>query len=297
MKIRFLSGVFFLAVFLIPVWGFEDGDHPEVPLWPKGAPGFENRKDEKEVKDVQKSGEYKVTNVHNPSLIVFLPPREKATGTAVVLAPGGGHRELWVLHEGVNEAKWLNERGIAAFVLKYRLAREKGSPYKIAEHALQDGQRAMRLVRSRAKEWGIDPHRVGMMGFSAGGEVTALVCSQPGKGKEDAEDPVDRQSARPDFQALIYSGPQGIVRQDVTKDVPPTFIVVGDNDNAATWLTNYSLALRKAGVSSELHVYAKAPHGFGFREEKKDRPVTSWLRRFEEFLSVQGMLEHQKSGL
>jgi mannose/cellobiose epimerase-like protein (N-acyl-D-glucosamine 2-epimerase family)/acetyl esterase/lipase len=269
-------------------------DNPlEVALWPNGAPGFEKRKDEKEVKNVQKSGEYNVTNVHNPSLIVFLPSKEKATGAAVVLAPGGGHRELWVLHEGVNEAKWLNERGIAAFVLKYRLAREKDSPYKINEHALQDGQRAIRLVRSRAKEWGINPNRVGMMGFSAGGEVTALVCNNEGKGKEDAEDPVERQSARPDFQALVYSGPQGIVRQEVTRNVPPTFIVVGDNDNAVGWLTNHYLALKKAGISTELHVYANTAHGFGFRGIDEKRPVTTWLRRFEEFLGVQGMLKKE----
>jgi endo-1,4-beta-xylanase len=266
-------------------------DQPEViPLWSNGAPGFENRKDEPEVKNTRANGEYNVTSIHNPSLTVYLPPKEKATGAAVVLAPGGGHRELWVLHEGVNEARWLNEHGIAAFVLKYRLAREKGSPYKIAEHALADGQRALRLVRTRAREWGIDPHRVGMMGFSAGGEVTALVASHGDPGKPDATDPIEHESSRPDFQALIYSGPQGIIRQTPTKEVPPTFIVVGDQDNAALWLTNYYLALKKAGVSAELHVYAKVPHGFGFRGLDHHRPVTSWLDRFVEFLAVEGMI-------
>src|SRR5262245_12511071 len=98
----------------------------EIPLWEKGAPGFESRKDEKEVRDVQKSGEYKVTNVHNPTLTVILPSKDKATGAAVVIAPGGGHRELWMMHEGINPGKWLADRGIAAFVVKYRLAREKG---------------------------------------------------------------------------------------------------------------------------------------------------------------------------
>jgi endo-1,4-beta-xylanase len=264
---------------------------PVVPLWANGPPGFENRKGEKEVKNVQRSGEYNVTNVHNPSLTVFLPPREKATGAAVVIAPGGGHRELWVLHEGMNEARWLSEHGIAAFVLKYRLAREKGSPYKIAEHALQDGRRAIRLVRSRAKEWGIRPNRVGMMGFSAGGEVTALVCNHPDKGREGADDPVERQSSRPDFQALIYSGPQGIVRQTVSRDMPPTFLLVGDKDNAVTWLTSHYLALQKAGVRAELHVYANTAHGFGFRGIDARRPVTTWLQRFEDFLSAEGMLK------
>src|SRR5262245_14582849 len=266
---------------------------PEIPLWEKGAPGFESRKDDKEVHDVQKSGEYKVTNIHNPTLTVFLPPADKATGAAVVIAPGGGHRELWVMHEGINPAKWLNERGIAAFVLKYRLGREKGSPYKIEEHALQDGQRALRVVRSRAKEWNVNPNRVGIMGFSAGGEVAAMVCNASGKGKEDAADPVDRESARPDFQALVYSGPLGIRNATVTKDMPPTFVLVGDNDNAANWLVNHYLALKKAGVSTELHVYANTPHGFGYRESKKSRPVDSWLERFEEFLKAEGMLKKE----
>jgi cellobiose epimerase len=273
--------------------GVADDEHPEIPLWADGAPGFEKRKDEKEVKTTQKNGEYTISNIHNPSLTVFLPPKEKATGAAVVIAPGGGHRELWVLHEGVNEAKWLSDHGVAAFVLKYRLAREKDSPYKVAEHALQDGQRAIRLVRSRAKDWGVNPGRVGMMGFSAGGEVTALVCANSDQGKADADDPVERQSARPDFQALVYSGPQGVKGQEVTKDSPPTFIVVGDNDNAAAWLTDHYLALKKAGVSAELHVYAKAPHGFGFRGIDDGRPVTSWIQRFDDFLGVQGMLKQE----
>src|SRR5262249_25025292 len=206
------------------------------------------------------------------------PAKDKATGTAVVIAPGGGHRELWVLHEGANEAKWLHDRGIAAFVLKYRLARESGSPYKIAEHALQDGQRAIRLVRVRASEWGIDPNRVGMMGFSAGGEVTALVCNNFDVGKDGAEDPVERQSSRPDFQALIYSGPQGIRGQAVPKDMPATFIAVGDTDNFAPMLTNHYLALRGAGVSAELHVYAKTGHGFGLRERNSRRPSNAWIQ-------------------
>jgi acetyl esterase/lipase len=266
-------------------------DPPVVPLWDKGAPGFESRKDEKETRTVQKSGEYKVTNVHNPYLTVFLPPAEKATGAAVILAPGGGHRQLWVLDEGENVARWLAERGIAAFVLRYRLAREKGSPYKVGEHALQDGQRAVRLVRARAKEWGVDPTRVGMMGFSAGGEVVAWVCNNADKGKPEADDPVERESCRPAFQALIYSGPLGIRGQTVTKDMPPAFILVGDEDNFATMLAAHYQALKKAKVSAELHVYAKTPHGFGYRPGQTNRPVASWPQRFYDFLSVEGMLK------
>jgi acetyl esterase/lipase len=268
-------------------------DPPVVYLWEKGAPGFEDRKDEKEVRDrvSKETGEYRLTNVHNPYVTVFLPPKEKATGAAVVIVPGGGHRELWPKHEGENVAEWLKDRGVAAVVLRYRLAREKGSPYKIDVHALQDGQRAIRLVRGRAAEWGVDPGRVGMLGFSAGGEVVGMVCSRADPGSADAPDPVDRLSARPNFQGLVYSGPLGVRGQAVTKDTPPAFVVVGDTDGAATWLLDYVAALRKAKVTAEMHVYAKAPHGFGYRPSRITRPADRWPERFEEFLGVQEMLK------
>jgi endo-1,4-beta-xylanase len=277
MEMHMRYGILFLFALVcgLPLVARAD-DPPLVPLWEKGAPGFENLKDEKERRNVQKSGEYNITNVHNPSLTVFLPLKDKATGAAVVICPGGGHRELWVLHEGEYLAKWLNDRGVAAFVLHYRLAREKGSKYQIAEHALQDGQRAVRLVRSRAKEWNINPSRVGMMGFSAGGEVVAMVCAASPVTSAAGDDPVDRESSRPDFQALIYSGPIGIRDQPISKETPPTFILVGDEDNAAKWLVEHYQALKKAGVSCELHVYAKTPHGFGYRPTRTNRPVDSW---------------------
>jgi acetyl esterase/lipase len=293
-EVQMRDSVLSLVILSGGLFSIARADDPQVvPLWEKGAPGFEDRKDEKEKREVQKSGEYKVTNVHNPYLTVFLPPKDQATGAAVILAPGGGHRELWVLHEGENVAKWLAEHGVAAFVLRYRLAREKDSKYKIAEHALQDGQRAARLVRSRAKEWSVNPSRVGMMGFSAGGEVVALVCRNPDLGKKEADDPVERESCRLDFQALVYSGPLGIARQTITKETPPTFILVGDEDNAGTWLIEHYQALKKAKVSCELHVYAKTPHGFGFRPNKTSRPVDSWPQRFLEFLGAEGMLKKE----
>jgi endo-1,4-beta-xylanase len=270
-------------------------DQPQVvPLWTQGAPGFEDRKDTKETRDRESkdTGEYRTTNIHNPYVTVFLPPADKATGAAVVVVPGGGHRELWVNHEGENVAQWLSEKGIAAVVLRYRLAREKGSPYKIDVHALQDGQRALRLVRSKAKEWNIDPNRVGMMGFSAGGEVVAMVCRKAEKGLEKAEDPIDRESAVPSFQALVYSGPLGIRGETITKEnTPPTWILVGENDGAANWLIQHYQDARKAGVSAELHVYAKTGHGFGLRPTKATgKAVESWPQRFVEFLDTEGML-------
>jgi endo-1,4-beta-xylanase len=263
----------------------------EIPLWEKGAPGFESRKDEKEVRDVRPNGEYRVTNVHNPTVTVILPSKEKANGAAVVILPGGGHRELWMMHEGINPGKWLADHGIAAFVVKYRLAREKDSPYKIETHSVQDGQRAIRWVRERASELNVDPNRVGIMGFSAGGETAAMVCNAPDGKPADGADAVDRQSAKPNFVGLVYAGPLGIRDAKVTKEYPPTFILVGDNDGAGNWLVNHYLALKKAGVSTELHVYAKTPHGFGVRESKTHRPVDSWLERFAEFLTAEGMLK------
>ena len=166
---------------------------PEVPLWPGGAPGFESRKDEPiQAKD------YWVKNIHNPSITVFLPPKEKATGASMVVCPGGGHRELVFKAEGVEAATYLNSIGVAAFVLKYRLGREPNSPYMpLEKFAGEDGRRAIRLVRSRAEEWGLDPARVGLMGFSAGGEVASMVTFGETAGKSDAPDPIDRLSSPP----------------------------------------------------------------------------------------------------
>ena len=178
-------------------------DEPaEILLWPNGAPGSEGRT-EKEVVEKSAGGERKVWSIHHPSLTPFLPPKEKATGAAVIIAPGGAHRFLCVDHEGYNVALWLRERGIAAFVLKNRLAKETNSTYRIEVEALADMQRAIRLVRSRATEWGILPQRVGVMGFSAGGELASLASLRFDKGKETGTDLVDKQGCKPDFQALI----------------------------------------------------------------------------------------------
>jgi acetyl esterase/lipase len=282
---RSLAAVLFLSVPLVAA------EPMEIPLWEKGAPGFESRKDEKEARDVRPNGEFRVTNVHKPTLTVILPPKDKATGAAVVIAPGGGHRELWMMHEGINPGQWLADHGVAAFVVKYRLAREKDSPYKIEVHSVQDAQRAIRIVRSKASEWNVDPNRVGVMGFSAGGETAAMVATATSDLPPAGSDAIDKLSAKPNFVALVYAGPLGIRDAKVTKDYPPTFILVGDNDGAGNWLVNHYLALKKAGVSSELHVYAKTPHGFGVRASKAHRPVDAWLERFEEFLAAEGMLK------
>jgi len=169
-----------------------------------------------------------ITNVHNPSILPYLPAKEKATGVGVIVLPGGGHRNLAISHEGYNVGEWLADRGIAAFVVKYRLAREPGSTYKIEVEALADTQRAIRLVRNRAKEWNVNPDALGVMGFSAGGELAYMACVRMDGGIENSSDAIDRESAKPNFQALIYPGTSGKIVP--TKDSPPVFLACGNLD-------------------------------------------------------------------
>src|SRR6266478_3858823 len=204
-----------LLICLIPAFAFSQQPPQEIPLWPNGAPGFESRRNEPVV-----AKDYWIANIHNPTLTVYLPPKEKATGAAVVICPGGGHRLLVFNAEGDEPARFLASLGVVAFALKYRLGREEGSPYSIEKNAREDGQRAMRLVRSRAKEWNIDPERIGLMGFSAGGEVVSMVAFSPGQGDPSAPDPIDHVSSRPDFQIMIYPGHLGIPNV-IPADAPP----------------------------------------------------------------------------
>jgi endo-1,4-beta-xylanase len=258
-----------------------------IPLWHWGAPGSEE-KAAPEVLIDRKDGIRRIAGIHNPSITPHLPSRETATGAAVIILPGGGHRYLSIDNEGHAAARWLAERGIAAFVLKYRLAREEGSTYTVEGHAVQDTQRAMRLVRSRAKDFSIDPNRTGLLGFSAGGQLVMHAVLRAGPGIPEASDPVERESSRPAFQVLIYSG-GGPVDAVVPKDTPPAFIVVAFDDrtptaNALAWFQS----LRAADINAELHVYSKGGHGFGMRQ--RPLAITSWPQRFREWLIDQGFL-------
>lgn len=267
------------------------GQGQTLLVWPDGAPGSEGRAGQ-EVVRLSERGEHIVSSVHAPSLTAYLPTREEATGAAVVVIPGGGHAELWMDHEGYRVAQVLAEHGIAAFVLKYRLAREKGSMYTVAEHALPDVQRAVRLVRSRAGEWAIDPTRVGVMGFSAGGELAALASTRYDPGIPGSANPVDRVSSRPDFQALFY--PSIPHELKVSREIPPSFLLCGAADQPAIslGLANLYVDLDRAGVPTELHIYAGVGHGFGLRATNQG-PVATWPQRFVEWLGAQGFLKRQ----
>jgi endo-1,4-beta-xylanase len=254
-----------------------------ILLWPNGAPGSEGKTGE-EVVEVTRSGERNVTQIHKPSVTPYLPAPGRANGAAIVIAPGGGHSKLCVDHEGYNLARWLADRGTAAFVLKYRLSREKDSTYTLEDHAVGDMQRAIRLVRSRAKQWDIDPSKVGALGFSAGGELAFMAAMQDDKGTPTAADEIDRQSARPDFQCLIYPGKSS--RIAVAKDMPQAFIVCGygDRQDIAHGMAEVYLKFKDAGVPAELHIYAAAGHGFGVRDSTSGA-VARWPARLEEWLS------------
>jgi acetyl esterase/lipase len=256
-----------------------------ISLWPDGAPGSQGKTTPERV-SLSPVGSVKVNNVHNPSITPYLPAADKATGAAVILMPGGGHRELNVSSEGYDVGRWLSERGAAAFVLKYRLAREPGSTYRIDVEAFHDAQRAIRLVRRRAPEWAIDPDRVGVLGFSAGGELAAMTAMSY-DAVENPVDDVDKQNAKPAFQALIYPGTPGRIKPNAQS--PPVFMAVGFNDGTSIGLARIYPLFKEAGVPAELHIYAGAGHPTGFRP-KDGTPASKWQERFYEWLDDRGFL-------
>lgn len=253
-----------------------------VPLWSGVVPGSEGRSGD-EVVQTSANGEQRVTNVHRPSITPYLPARDRATGVAVLVIPGGGHRQLVMTHEGYNPAAWLRDHGIAAFVLKHRLAREPASTYRIDVEALADATRAMRTIRARAAEWGVDPARVGAMGFSAGGELVAMMATRDVRGDASAGDPVDRLPARPDFQVLVYPGRTGDIQPNASSS--PAFLAAAydDREDIAEGLAEVYLRMKRAGVPAELHMYGSGGHGFGVRASDT-RPVGQWLTRMREWL-------------
>jgi len=261
----------------------------EILLWPAVAPGSEG-KTGGEIIDKSTNGERRVSNIHAPSITPYLPITGKETAVpavAVIIAPGGAHRFLCVDHEGYNVAESLRQWGIAAFVLKNRLAKETNSTYRIDVEALADIQRAVRLVRHRAAAWKINPERVGVMGFSAGGELAALASVRFDEGRADATDPIERMGCKPNFQALIYPGRSRDIQP--AKESPPVFLACGYNDrpDIAEGLAEVYLRFKKVGVPAELHIYSNVGHGFGLRASTKGA-VGGWTARFAEWLADRG---------
>ncbi|HET6327655.1 MAG TPA: alpha/beta hydrolase [Planctomycetaceae bacterium] len=269
-----------------------------VLLWPEGAPGALGTAD----KD-------------KPTITVHLPASSIANGCAVVICPGGGYQHLAMSYEGHDVAEWFNTFGVAGIVLKYRLAPDYHHP-----SPLLDVQRAIRIVREKAGDWHIDPHRVGVMGFSAGGHLASTAATHFDAGKADASDPIDHQSCRPDFAILAYpvitmtekfghggskknllgAHPEkGLAESlsnetQVTAQTPPTFLFHTAEDSAVPVENSveFFLSLRKAGVPAEMHVYEKGRHGLGLgtKDPKIAFALGTWPGRLHDWMQLRGLL-------
>jgi acetyl esterase/lipase len=266
-----------------------------VELWPGKVPG-ETGPAGAETLVPRKPGQREVkriTNVSVPSMTIFRPPADKDCGAAVLVCPGGGYQILaWDL-EGEEVAAWLNSIGVTGIVLKYRVPPRKGQP--LGHAPLQDAQRALSLTRAHAKEWRLDPGRIGILGFSAGGNLSALTMTHFEERAYEAVDDADRVSSRPDFAVLVYPAyleDKGNLKPDVrvTSHTPPTFLAHAGNDpiSPVNSVALY-LALKHAGVPAELHVYATGGHGFGLRPS--DDPCSHWPERCAAWLKSRGLLD------
>jgi acetyl esterase/lipase len=284
--VRYLLAAALLLLAAAPAAAQYVEPHPvTVKLWPNGAPGSEARRNEPET-----AKDYWVANIHDPSLTIYAADPKHRNGAAIVIFPGGGHEKLVFNNEGVKGALALNRYGITAFVLKYRLAREPGSTYTIEGTAAGDARRAVRWVRAHAADYGVDPHRVGVMGFSAGGELVSLIADNPDPNPLPAANALDRVDGRPDFQILVFPGPLGVPAKDVAH-APPAFITAGSLDECcATPAVTLYEQLRKAGVPAELHMYAGAGHAFNLDESNRIS-ILHWPDRLADWMADEGLLD------
>ena len=286
---------------LIPL-AAQAGPPPATPLWPAAAPGetaslpaegFTNKPGDKGIAGKPVAI---LANVSTPTLSVYRPPAALDTGAAVVVFPGGGYYILaWDL-EGTEVCERLNAMGVTAVLVKYRVPRRAGLPIYAAP--LQDAERAVGLVRSRASSLGIDPARIGVLGFSAGGNLAAVLSNLSGPRTYPRVDAADDASCRPDFCVLVYpayltEGGKGETLAPevaVSRSTPPTFIAMAEDDSEhiRNAIVYYS-ALQRAGVPAELHLYPKGGHGFGLR--RTELPVTAWPDRLGEWLQAGGWLK------
>ncbi len=294
--------------------------HTQIPIWPGAAPGSRPAtRPETDTMDKRRliGGKpvLKVHDVSRPTMTVF-SPKGKNTGAAVVVLPGGGYEILAIDLEGTEVCDWLASKGITAILLKYRVPGHPG-PHRTSPAALADAQRTMGLVRQRAAEWRIDPHKVGVMGFSAGGHLVAAMSTQFERRTYAALDAADKESCRPDFAAAIFPGHLAIRESEetyarrkrikfrlqeegdhlalnpdihVTRRTPPTFLLQAGDDPVDPVENSvlYYAALRKAGVPVEMHLYAQGGHAFAIRPTKY--PITHWPPLFETWLRTIGMV-------
>jgi acetyl esterase/lipase len=272
-----------------------------IEVWPGDVPGDYGNIGPERVRapsEAPTTDAMWITNVTRPTLTIFRPAPELNTGAAVLVCPGGGYWNLaWDL-EGEEVASWLNSLGVTGIVLKYRVPRRPGQPEPLpAPGPLLDAQRALRLVRSKAGEWDLDPDRIGMAGFSAGGHLVVATATHFDRRAYEPVDEIDQVPCRPDFAIVVYPGYLVAEGTDVLAPsiripagTPPVFLVHASDDPVAG--PDHSavmyLALKRAGVQAELHVFASGGHGFGVR--KSDRPVSTWTERCVDWLLDQGML-------
>ncbi len=262
----------------------------EFAVWPGNPPGPNRDRGPEKLLTGRPRPFYQITDVSHPTVSVFLPPRERRSGAAVLVLPGGGLQRLAIEHEGLEVAAWLNSLDITAFVLKYRVPER-------APVALQDVQRAMSLIRARSAEWGIDPDDLGVVGFSAGAELAVWLATHYGERQYEAQDASDRFSTRPAYAALIYPGglTQGgplqikeVLASRINADTPPMFVAQANDDSSENSLAIVA-ALKRAHVPAELHIYQEGGHGFGVRTT--GAPVGGWKERWREWLAWQGFLD------
>jgi acetyl esterase/lipase len=293
-----------LCTVLALTWGSNAraADPVTINVWPDKPPGetkeLPPEADQTKPEDKFIAGRriIKLGNVSTPQLTVYRPSKEKDTGASVVICPGGGHFILAYDLEGTEVATWLNSIGVTGILLKYRVPFR--DPEKRWLAAVQDAQRAMSLVRSKAAEWGLDPKRIGILGFSAGGQVAGLVSCFNDQRQYAPVDEVDKVSSRPDFAVLVYPGgldekdkPQLRDEVKVTKDSPPMFFAHAFDDGVSVLNTLlFATELKKAGVSAEVHVFARGGHGYGLRHVD-GQPVTDWPKSCEAWMKTMGFIK------
>jgi len=255
-----------------------------ISLWDNGAPGFEDKKDIPE-----QAKDWWVRDIHNPSLTAFLPKNKKSRA-AIIVVPGGGHENLVFNSEGQRPAAFLNQWGVTAFALKYRLARQEGSPYDIQAHAGEDLRRAVKWLRAHADDYDIDPAQIGVMGFSAGGELVNFITYAPLPGEAAALDPIERQPDHPDFTVQIYPGPIGVPKSH-KGPLPPAFFLTAFDDKqpAKTVIDHYNL-YQDNEASIELHVFSQGGHAFNMGTRSDLKTISDWPNRLKDWLTDQGYL-------